>query len=358
MRVLNVSSTLARGGIASSQWHLQPELLHHAIEPANLCLYTGGYYAEQIAAFGIPTESLGFRTKYALRGFGQLAAYIRRNGFDIVNAHGWPAVLYTSLASVYARGPRYVLTEHNISNRRRRWKLKPLEYFLYSRYRHVIAVSRAAATGLAQWLPNTAARTSVIYNGIAFDRLHTESPGKARSQQSDSFQILNPGGLEQHKGIDVLLNALATLNSSYTVCIAGDGSQHAGLQARAVQLGIATRVNFIGFRSDLPALMQAADVFAIASRREGCPMSLLEAMAVGAPIVATNVGGNPELVRDKECGLIVPVDDAGALAAAIRELCNDRALAQRFGRVARERCETHFTAQQQAAAVAAVYSSL
>jgi glycosyltransferase involved in cell wall biosynthesis len=171
---------------------------------------------------------------------------------------------------------------------------------------------------------------------------------------------LSAGGLEYRKGIDVLIEALALLDADFAphTIIAGAGPLKAALLAQARQAGIASRVEFIGHYPDLPALFGDADVFVSSSRWEGCPMVILEAMAAGAPIVATAAGGVPELVENGTSGLVVPTENPRALADALSCLLTQRELAAQFGRAAQERCQVEFRAHDKATALGAIYQAV
>jgi len=124
--------------------------------------------------------------------------------------------------------------------------------------------------------------------------------------------------------------------------VVGDGPCRSELETETRTLGIAGQVDFLGVRSDIPELLQSADVFALSSLSEGQSMSLIEALACGLPSVVTNVGGNPEIV-DETCGLLVRPQDSSALAAALLRLLHDAFLRERLGQAARQRAVTHFS---------------
>jgi glycosyltransferase involved in cell wall biosynthesis len=126
------------------------------------------------------------------------------------------------------------------------------------------------------------------------------------------------------------------------------GSQMEKAIRRSIQeLGLSGRIHLLGNRSDIPELLAATDVFVLPSRFEGLSTSLLEALAVGVPSIATNVSGNPEAVEDGVTGLLIPVDDEQALATAIEQLINDRALRERLGATAAARTRTQFSPERQ-----------
>lgn len=359
MRVLHLASTFARGGIASSLWHLLPELTVIGIDVEIAGLYEIGTYGERLQRHNIRGVSLGFQTKYDGRAYARLITRLRRERFDLIHAHGWPAIFFVAIAAQFLPRTRYFVTEHSVSNRRRRYHLKLLERWMYRRYERIISVSRAADNALRSWLPETAQRSGVIYNGISFARLNEPVPGPipAVGFHRDSLPlILCVAGSEYHKGADILIEALASRQHSndVTLALAGAGRHDPELRDRVRASGLEPRVQWLGYVPDVVTHMRDADVFVLPSRREGCPMVILEAMAMSMPIVAARVGGVPELICDHESGLLVPAEDPAALARSIDAILDNPALASALGLAARERVNA-FTADKQAAHLAKLY---
>jgi glycosyltransferase involved in cell wall biosynthesis len=172
--------------------------------------------------------------------------------------------------------------------------------------------------------------------------------------------LLVAANLVRRKGVDVLLAAVAALapRSRSTLWVAGDGPERAELESAAARLGIAERVRFLGRRSDVPDLLEACDVFVLPARQEGLGVAALEAMARGRPVVASAVGGLAEIVIPERTGLLVPPDDAAALAAALDRLLADPGLARRLGAAGAARVAEHFLAEQMVSAYEALYREI
>jgi glycosyltransferase involved in cell wall biosynthesis len=162
------------------------------------------------------------------------------------------------------------------------------------------------------------------------------------STAGDAFVLLALGRLHANKAFDVLLRALADLPRS-VLWLAGSGPEEAALKALARELGVAERVRFLGWRDDVPALFAAANVFVCSSRHEPLGNVVIEAWAQDRPVVAAASAGPAALIRDGGNGLLTPVDDAPALAGAIRRLMNDPALRQRLVDAGRKSYERDFT---------------
>jgi glycosyltransferase involved in cell wall biosynthesis len=135
----------------------------------------------------------------------------------------------------------------------------------------------------------------------------------------------------------------------------GDGAERAGLQALAAESGVGEHIHFLGSRDDVPELLASCDSFVLPSLWEGLPMALIEAMASGLPVIATEVSGTRQVMLHGETGLLVPPGDAAALAGAMGALLSEPATAQAMGAAARRRVETAFSAQRQAEDHVALY---
>lgn len=166
------------------------------------------------------------------------------------------------------------------------------------------------------------------------------------------------GRLEREKGLDVLVAAMAQLSGEARLLIGGDGLQRQALETQVKSLQLDDLVSLTGFVPDVAAFLSRIGLFVLASRTEGLGLVVVEAMAAGRPVVATRVGGVPEVVADGETGILVPPEDPAALAAAIRRVLGDPALAARMGQAGRERVRQHFSAERMAEQTAALYAEL
>jgi glycosyltransferase involved in cell wall biosynthesis len=159
--------------------------------------------------------------------------------------------------------------------------------------------------------------------------------GYARALPGDTKSIVSVGRLAPQKGHDVLLRAFAAVareHPGWTLTIVGEGPERPALQALASALGIADRVRFTGTLPEPGEVLVKADFFVMASRYEGFPNALLEAMACGLPVISTSSVGAQEIVTDGHDGLLTPIDDEAALADAMRRLIEDPQLRERLGR--------------------------
>jgi starch synthase (maltosyl-transferring) len=226
----------------------------------------------------------------------------------------------------------------------------------------IICVSARVRDYAEQVIGLPPARLVVVPNGIDLARYTLKTP-QAAGTGSQPVQIGYVGRLDPVKGVTHLLGAAALLRESapslaWALTLVGDGSERAALEAEAAALELAERVRFLGARSDVPALLPTFDLLVLPSLYEGMPNVALEAMASGLPVVATAVGGTPEVVLHGETGLLVPPAEAAALAGALAALAVDPARRARLGAAGRARVERHFTIDAAVRRTEALYRDL
>ncbi len=237
---------------------------------------------------------------------------------DLVHVHGYRALFYTLAAGGHTP---LLATHHGVTSHDTRVRVyERLTYALYRlpRVRRVVAVSPAGHDELrAHGVPG--ARIARVPNFLA---LSAPIPAP-RPPPDGPISLLFLGRLSPEKGLDVLLRALALPSARpFHLDVVGDGPERAALERATRAAGLAAHVAFHGFQPDVAPYLAGADALVMPSRREGLPMALIEAVAAARPIVATAVGGIPELVTPGENGELAAPDDAPALAAAIARLAD------------------------------------
>jgi glycosyltransferase involved in cell wall biosynthesis len=211
----------------------------------------------------------------------------------------------------------------------------------------------------------------VILNGVSLDRFRPEAGGAvlrgALGIGTGDVLVGIVGNFTPVKGHDIFIHAASRLAARDRTIrfwvvggetFAGNKGRGATLRALVNDLGLEKCVQFLDHRDDMPAVMDALDILAVPSYMEACSRAILEAMAAGKPVVATNVGGNPELVKDGETGVLVAPRDVAALAEAIRRLSEDTHLRRRMGATARTRAETDFSVVRQVGQTQALYADV
>jgi len=237
----------------------------------------------------------------------------------------------------------------------------PLDASIFAQQRLIVAgvgryvaVSQEVARHLIRKLRWPAQKIQVIHNCVSpVPECGVQSP----IERTGRPVVLTVARLDEQKGHRYLLEAAAQVPEAQFV-LAGDGPLRASLEAQTRTLGVEGRVKFLGYRSDIADLLADCDVFVLPSLYEGLPLSILEAMSAGKPVIATHIGGTDEAVIAGETGLLVPPADSAALAAAIRSVLTNRLLAQRLAAAGRARVEREFSVAKMIQQVINVYDEL
>jgi glycosyltransferase involved in cell wall biosynthesis len=223
----------------------------------------------------------------------------------------------------------------------------------------VFVPSTEMAEHLAAAAPNSAAKIEVLYAGVAEPPRAVRSRAEVRRELGVGHvdkMIVTVARLHPQKALHVLLRAVARLDDAVLVVI-GDGPLEAELKGLAGALGIADRVRWLGYRSDVADYIAAADVFSLSSLWEAVPLAAQEAVMLEVPVVATDVGGVGELIAEGVSGRLVPKNDHAALAGALRETLESRPTAREFARRALADYGTRFSRDEIIARLKEVYCS-
>lgn len=333
MRVLHVIETLEFGGAEKVLIDLANASLR-VNEVAICCVKrVGGLLSKVDPRIRVTCLEKGEGNDWSVPT--RLAALAREGRYDVIHAHQWGTYLECTAAALMAGRPRLVHTVHGLYTQYAPggWSeaKKALRHWLErrgaARHEAIVTVSDSIRDYVVRDVGIGADKVTTIYNGIP-DVPVPQPPLRG------GRLFFTAGRLAAVKNHAMMLRAFAQLHrqrAEVRLQIAGDGPERARLEALAAELGVADAVQFLGFRHNVTELMLAADVFLMSSHYEGISIALLEAMNCRLPVVATRVGGVPETVADGQTGLLVPDDDAAAMAAAMARLADDPALRQRLG---------------------------
>lgn len=305
-----------------------------------------------------------------LRGTVELYRILARGNYDIVQSHTSVGGVIGRVAGWAARTPIVLWTVHGLGSHPGHpvWKsalIRIVERLLDRLTDHYVAVSNDLMDEGVRAGIFHASKVTVIPNGLKPDHAPRSFDALAKRQvlgiPQDCPVIGTITRFEPQKANDDLLHAVALVSRRFpnlVTIIAGDGPQRAALEDLTTKLGLTERVRFLGWRSDAVELLGALDVFCMSSRWEGCPMVLLEAMAMSRPVVATDIGGVREIVVHEKTGLLVPPGDSEALAAAILRLLNTGHQREQMGTAGRHRVEREFSTERMLSAYASLYDKL
>jgi len=355
MKVLFLVTGLAYGGAETQVVHLATRLKSRGWEVRVVSLMPPKAYMEELEAAGIPVFSLGIRQKLPdPRPVLRLARLIRDWRPDIVHSHMVHANILARIVRPMVRAPVLVCTAHNIDERGRKGSGR-LREFLYRLTDPLCdlttQVSRAGLERYVRVGAVPAEKIRFIPNGVDTARFKPDQQTRLRLRQElgleEAFVWLAVGRFDVQKDYPNMLRAFAQVvekQSETFLLIAGDGPLRPAVEELARDLRLEEHVQFLGIRRDIPELMNAADAYLMSSIWEGMPMVLLEASASELPIVATDVGGNREVVLDGTTGFLVPPNDSEALAQAMLRLMSlSGEERRRMGKLARQHIEAHYS---------------
>lgn len=342
---------LRRGGAESVAVAAACELKARGIVDVEVALLSGqSAYEHLLESAGVVTHVLGVRHRYDPTAGWRLARLASSRRIDILHAHLFPAAIAAAAAHRFCGVPM-ISTEHSVWNRRRQiGALRVLDALVYRQARRILCVSGSVRASLLKWLPAMRGTVHVLHNAVAVRPLTTRSIVR--------FDLILVGNLDRAaKGVDVLLQALARCtHANLRVGIAGGGRLLPELRALRDRLGLPQTVEFLGAVSNVPELLAASRALVLPSRWEGLPMAMLEAMERGLPVVATAVGGIPELVESGVNGILVPPDEPTKLAAAIDRVLGDPVWAAGLGRASRRLACDRFSLDRHVAALETHYA--
>ena len=313
------------------------------------CLGRVGPFVKDIEALKVPISEYQTQSMYSCRTLREQVRFardIRREGIQIVHAYGFYPNLFAVLPAALGTDSVTIASVRDMGVFSDRRKIKSISMALACRFADCVVANSNAAR---QWLLGQGLGRydiRVIPNGIPIPPKRTVQDGmRIRSEfhiDPAAPLVAVVGRLTRTKGLEVFLEAAAALAADFPsvrFLIVGDAfvepAYRLELEQRARELNLVGTVIFAGQRTDVPQIMREIDISVLPSLSESFSNTLLESMANGIPVVATNVGGNPEIVTDDENGILVPPKDPAALTRAISRLLKCREIARRFGEAAR-----------------------
>jgi glycosyltransferase involved in cell wall biosynthesis len=356
MRVLYL---LTRADLGGAQIHVLDLLagFRNVIDPV-VAVGEEGFFAESVRALGIPCHIVSnlvhpVRPLQDCRAFYQVASLIRRVKPDVVHAHTSKAGVVGRMAAWWAGAPS-VFTAHTwcfAEGTSWKWRLLgiPSEKLAGRVGAAIINVSDANRLLAIRHGVGAQGRMVRIWNGIA-DVTHRANPGEPGTPS-----IVMVARFAAQKDHALLLRAAAGLDLPFHIVFVGDGPTEREARNEARRLGIADRVQFAGSRMDVAEILASSHIFALPSKWEGFPLSILEAMRAGLPVIASDVGGVAEAVADGCSGILVKPGDVDGFRESLRKLLESAALREKMGRSGRHRYESNFTVKDMLQQTLAVY---
>lgn len=330
MKILQVITSLLTGGAETLVVNLVPRLraMGHEVD---VCVFNG---VETPLMEELRKENPGIKIWKLGHGYYNPVYILKLSrimqNYDIIHTHNFSPQLFTALANIFNHKKIYT-TEHSTTNRRRNWKLTAIiDRWMYSNYNHIICISDIANEKLKEflgneWLKKSSNRhkISTINNGVDISFIYNSSPNKdLLKQKQNRFALLMVAGFREAKDQDTIVRTMKLLDESkFEIWFAGIGARQKTVERLAKELGVINSIRFLGMRTDIPAILKAADIIIMSSHWEGLSLSNIEGMAAGKPFIASDVNGLREVT--KGYGILFPEGDAKTLAKQITHLYND-----------------------------------
>jgi glycosyltransferase involved in cell wall biosynthesis len=320
-----------------------------------ICLDDLGALGRQLRDEGFHVHVLGRRPGLDWACAARLAGVLRRERVDLIHAHQYTPFFYGVTARLLYHRPPILFTEHGRHHpdypRRKRIVANRL---LLSRRDRVVGVGGAVRQALIQNEGIPADRVGVIYNGInvapfadgAVDRAAVRRELGVAAEDLVALQVARLDYLKDHATALRTVKRLADWQRPVRLVLVGEGPELPAIQELIRRQNLEPVVRLLGLRRDVARLLHAADLFLLTSISEGIPLTVIEAMAAGLPVVATAVGGVPEVVKDGRTGLLAPAGDDARLAEQIVRLASDPALRAEMGEAGRARAIQQFSQTQ------------
>jgi L-malate glycosyltransferase len=320
-----------------------------------VCLDQLGSLGQQLRNDGFPVHVLNRHPGFDWSCSRHLANLLRRERVDVVHAHQYTPFFYGMMARLLYRRPPVLFTEHGRHQpdypRRKRSIANRL--FL-RRHDRVVGVGEAVRQALIQNEGIPADRVGVIYNGINLAPFAKGTPDRAAlrreigvgAQDLVIFQVARLDYLKDHATAIRALAHVVQRRKDAKLVLVGEGPELGSIQEVVRRFQLESNVRFLGLRTDVARLLSAADLFLLTSISEGIPLTVIEAMAAGIPVVATRVGGLAEVVADGQTGLLAAAGDDVGLAQHILHLAANPALAQQMGQCGKVRAQQAFSEDQ------------
>ena len=364
VKVVHLITELSIGGAQQALYRLLANMERERFEIQALCLYNGDKaIARQIQALGIAVIDLKMARKWRVDSLWRLFLWLRRAQPEILHTWMFHANIPGRLVGKLAGVPIIVSSERTMGQEGKfRQRLNKLTSSLADR---VTCVSQQVARYAENEIGIDPEKILVVPNGIdltQFEKLPSQKQARALFDLPQTGPLVGAVGRPRPvKGYGYLLEAWSRLAAIYPdgrLIFVGDGPDRQVLQERASHLGIERQVIFLDDQLNIPQLLPALDILALPSLHEGMPNVVLEAMAASVPVVATAVGGTPEVVADGETGLLVSPRSAAALAGALTTLIDDPERMKLMGGAGRQRILQDFNLTQTVRLTESLYDEM
>jgi len=361
--VLHIVEELRIGGLEKIIYDLATKMNTEKYTVTVWCIARGGEIAEELIRAGIDVRILGINSYYNPFNIIRMAKFIGKHNPDILHSHTYFSNTIGRIAGRLANVPVIITHVHNTYFN---YSIKNLliERVLSFFTDKIICCSKAVRDFVLKHEKIKIQKTVVIHNGINLRKFHEGFNGvslrKSFKISDDAPVIITVASLTEKKGHKFLLKAITSIKKRYRnikVLIVGDGPLEHELKKIARDYNLRNSVIFAGQRNDIPELLKISDIFVLPSLQEGFPLAVIEAMSTGLPVVATSVGGVPEVIEHGETGLLIPLGNPEALSDAIMILLKDEKIGKEIGRQGQKVISENFVSDKMVAEIDQLYSA-
>jgi len=352
-KVMHLIWSLDQGGAEQVVMHLAKNMDRSRFESVVCCLNERGRYADGVEKEGIKVVALHKRPNIDLMIIPKLMRVLKQEKIQLLHTHLFTANLWGRIAAKLAGVP-VVSTEHNVDV----WKKGihvALDKMLVHTNSRMIFVSKKVQSFYQKQIPNLSGKSRVLYNGVdltKFDAKNQQSPLRERFGIKENEQVIGiVGRLVPQKCHGDFVEAFRLLKAKkhgVKGLIVGEGPLRESIEEKIRKYHLENDIFLTGFTEDMPAVYRALDVFTLSSSREGFPMTMLEAMAAGVPVVSTDVGGVNECIQNGQNGFLVPPGDVEALANSIAKILGNEDLRKTFIERGKQCVEESFSIEKMA----------
>jgi glycosyltransferase involved in cell wall biosynthesis len=373
-RILHVIDNLGPGGAQEVICQLIKCGQRRFFQPEVLALRGLGHYWEVLRGWGVPIHSLfpvdleTFNIYGALPAhmFTRMFLFLTQNRFDLVHAHLLWAMMHATPMAALCRVPVRLNHDHALDLARYRTrKHRKLRLLSHRLSHHIIAVSSSLRTFLCQEEKVSDDKITVINNAVDLSRFSPQSSPEAQGRlrqnwdlPADALVVGGVGRLEYQKNFPLFLEVAAEVGARMPQAIfviAGEGPDRAALEELSQKLGIASRVRLLGFVKEMPELYQSLDLMLLTSHFEGTPLTILEAMATGVPVVASDVDGVGDVLADGQDSILVPPGRRDLFVQGVCQVLQDRSLWRHFSQAGQAKVQQRHSVEVMVRRVEALY---
>lgn len=322
-KLLIVTDEMEVGGTQRQIVELGRSIDRSAFDISVVYFRSGSRHVDELRELGIDVFRIPRRGKLDLLFFFELCQHIRRHDYDVIHAFSFSGELWSWLANSVAGSARFVGSIRSVYEWYSPWQWA-VKGLITRNSAALVANSRAGAEHAALHMGLRRQTVDVVHNCIRLPPEHVLDRTNADSGETEKgIRVLFVGRLVKHKNIECLLHAFLIVLRAIPDAkleIVGDGPQRSAIEGLIVELDLGGHVTLFGEQTDVPRFLRECDVFVSTSYREGLSNAIMEAMSYGRPVVASNVGGNSELIEHDRSGMLFPADDHESLAAMLIEL--------------------------------------